>query len=453
MLWLVIAVLLAALVGLLIVTSIPRLVSAAPLPGAAQAGPNQPLQLEFSRPVDGVSVSARLHITPTVAVRLEQAGARLSFAPQPAWPSGQTITVTLEAGATASGLFAMPALQSFTWHFQVRPVMLAYLWPANGLADIYALSLESGKIERLTQDAGARDFQAAADGQWIYYTADLSGGGSRILRFRRGEASDRPAQPELVFDCPRAACRAPALSRDGSFVAYERAPQGQASSAAEVAVWVLDLKTGQARQAAAATETTRFPRWSQDGWLLVYNQTRQVYQAFPPGGGSSKDFPNQVGDPGDWQPGAPAFAASEFFEEVQNLLDTTSSGHLMLYALANPAAPTDLTQANNIEDTAPVFSPDGSRLALSRKYLDPQRWTAGRQLWVMDRDGQHARALTNDPFYNYYDMAWSPDGRQIAVVRFNQVTLTDPPELWTVQADSGEAIQLVIGGFAPEWIP
>jgi Tol biopolymer transport system component len=108
---------------------------------------------------------------------------------------------------------------------------------------------------------------------------------------------------------------------------------------------------------------------------------------------------------------------------------------------------------DNLEDTLPVFSPDGERLAFARKYLNQDEWTPGRQLWLMDMDGGNARSLTREPSYNHYDFAWSPLGNQLAFVRFNQTTMTEPPELWLVNDDGSQARLLVIGGYAPQWIP
>ena len=106
-----------------------------------------------------------------------------------------------------------------------------------------------------------------------------------------------------------------------------------------------------------------------------------------------------------------------------------------------------------LEDTAPAFSPDGNWLAFARKYLTLALWTPGRQIWLMRPDGTEARQVTNTPDTNHYNLAWSPDGSRIAYSRFNQNAPTDPPEIWLVDPTSGEEAQLVIGGYAPKWIP
>jgi Tol biopolymer transport system component len=113
----------------------------------------------------------------------------------------------------------------------------------------------------------------------------------------------------------------------------------------------------------------------------------------------------------------------------------------------------DLTQQEGIEDAAPAFAPDGASLAFARKYLDPQRWTPGRQLWLMRLAENVARPLTADPVYHHFDFAWSPDGGWLAYVRFNQTALTEPPEIWITQPLTGQTNLIIRGGYAPQWIP
>jgi Tol biopolymer transport system component len=71
----------------------------------------------------------------------------------------------------------------------------------------------------------------------------------------------------------------------------------------------------------------------------------------------------------------------------------------------------------------------------------------------MNSDGSDPHAITDEADYNHYDLAWSRDGQSLAYVRFNQVKLFDPPELWMMNIDGSNAVQLVIGGYLPIWIP
>jgi Tol biopolymer transport system component len=125
--------------------------------------------------------------------------------------------------------------------------------------------------------------------------------------------------------------------------------------------------------------------------------------------------------------------------------------HLTSYN-ADTGEVTSLTKEDYTEDFTPAFSPDGSRLVFARRYLDEERWTPGRQAWLLNVSGGDAHVLTHAPDYKYIAFAWHPDGDQIAAVRFNTTTLLDPPELWLLHLD-GSGYRLVVGGYAPQWIP
>jgi Tol biopolymer transport system component len=113
---------------------------------------------------------------------------------------------------------------------------------------------------------------------------------------------------------------------------------------------------------------------------------------------------------------------------------------------------TDLTRVSHVEDLSPTFAPDGRRLVFARRYLDEQRWTPGRQAWLMQVEGGDTHALTHAEDYKYIDFAWHPEEDQIAAVRFNTTFPLDPLELWLIRLD-GQAVKLVVGGYAPQWIP
>ena len=101
-------------------------------------------------------------------------------------------------------------------------------------------------------------------------------------------------------------------------------------------------------------------------------------------------FPNQTGQGGVWRPGGSQFLAPEIvFVDTGSSsvtgLEPRADSHLILYDLESQTTQ-DLTPGEGIEDTSPVFSPDGKFLAFARKYLDAQRWTPGRQLWLAQVD-------------------------------------------------------------------
>ncbi|MBN1665859.1 MAG: PD40 domain-containing protein, partial [Anaerolineales bacterium] len=163
-------------------------------------------------------------------------------------------------------------------------------------------------------------------------------------------------------------------------------------------------------------------------------------------------FPNQTGEPGSWHPhGQPFIAPEILFASVPNA-QALASSHLISFNWQTEKTQ-DLTPGEDLEDTAPAFSPDGDYLAFTRKFLDVLRWTPGRQIWINHLPSGESQQMTDEPEYNHFDLAWSPAGDQLAYVRFNQTTPTEPPEIWLMDPLTGRAIQIVIGGFSPQWIP
>ena len=448
------------LAGFLFVRNTPRLLEVIPKDGAQEVPATTPLRLRFSRPMLPASVEEHLAIIPLQAGSFSWEGTTLIFTPQSPWRSGATITVRLSAGARSAGWLPLALLSEQEWSFIISRPRLVYLYPADQPANLYALEPVSGAVEILSESLfGVLDFSVAPDGTAIYYSARNATGGSDILRLERRfeEAMRWVSTP--ILECPQALCRSPQPSPDGRWLAYERIPLAGSAPTLIPQVYLLALsQTGD----AASTQPegmpigdpqhlTRLPLWSPAGLLSYYDIRQKAFVLFNPQDGTSRTLPNETGEPGCWSPDGKAFVAPEilFLGGEQSGIATS---HLMRYERLSGSVQ-DLSQSPYLEDTSPLFSPDGTRLVLARKYLDAARWTPGRQIWLMSPDGKEVQALTNAPYFNHSSFAWSPDGRQLAYLRFNQEKLTDPPELWLMNADGSQPIQLVIGGYAPQWIP
>jgi Tol biopolymer transport system component len=128
--------------------------------------------------------------------------------------------------------------------------------------------------------------------------------------------------------------------------------------------------------------------------------------------------------------------------------------HLQRVATAD-GAQVDLSGDENllVEDTGPAYSPEGGWIAFSRRSLDPNTWTLGRQIWRMRPGGVDPTQLTDEPELNHGGLAWSPDGTKLAYVLFDQVNPSEPPEVWWRWADGREGGRVMAGGYSPVWIP
>jgi Tol biopolymer transport system component len=102
-------------------------------------------------------------------------------------------------------------------------------------------------------------------------------------------------------------------------------------------------------------------------------------------------------------------------------------GDLEIYAMpaVADAAPTQLTH-NDVLDTYPSWSPDGSRIVFQSNR------DGGSEIYVMDADGSDQVRLTNTDD-GETDSVFSPDGAQIAFTRWHGVPAV--PEIWVMDSD------------------
>jgi Tol biopolymer transport system component len=91
-------------------------------------------------------------------------------------------------------------------------------------------------------------------------------------------------------------------------------------------------------------------------------------------------------------------------------------------------------------ETQPAWSPDGRRIVFSRTAED----FSGRDIWVMGADGTRQTRLTNDPD-SENGPAWSPDGSRIAFGATGGV-------IHLINADGTNETALTEGGSA-DWSP
>jgi Tol biopolymer transport system component len=446
--WILLLGLLAsiAVAALALITGAPRLVEVDPAPGAGSIPTGAALHLAFTRPMEPGSVADHLRLQPDRTGQMEADGAAVRFTPDQPWPAGTTVTVTLESGAQPQGL-GLPLLSGQTWSFTIRQVALAYLWPSDAPADVYALDPASGEITRLTRSTrGVLDYQVSLSGAQIAYSAANLAGGSDVFLLERASG-----QARRLLDCGPIRCTLPRLSPDRTGLAYQLEPPG---GGAEIHLLALvEGGTGQDEQVAAFSRPSDVLDWSPGGVLLFHDMEQGVFVLYQPGEAARESFSNDTGQPGDWSPSGETYVAPKILlAETAGTDRQTIPSHLVRYDL-EPGLLTDLTRQLVTEDLDPAFSPDGETLAFARRYLDQSRWTPGRQLWLMGADGSNPRPLTNEPAFTHTDMAWRRDGSQLAYVRFNQVTLTDPPEIWMINADGSDPLRLVIGGYDPQWLP
>jgi TolB protein len=126
-----------------------------------------------------------------------------------------------------------------------------------------------------------------------------------------------------------------------------------------------------------------------------------------------------------------------------------SQADIFQLPLNQPNAPVRLTGTRNVENTNPVFSPNGNRIT----YVSGVQ--GHPELYIMNADGTGADVLTNYDFSdkNYRsDPDWSPDGLLIA---YQERINNDRFQLRTIRTTGSTPKQLTSDGEneQPSWAP
>ena len=235
----------------------------------------------------------------------------------------------------------------------------------------------------------------------------------------------------------------PVWSPDGEQIAFVRwrDPRG---------VWVIDADGSGARRVFDWSEA-RYPSWAPDGEQIVFTRqaggTEEREFCFrgrcftipartfwklgivDPGDGSFVEpLPNSdVSQTPDWSPAGDQIA----FDAVHGLMVQSVDGTIS-YQITDEA-----------NDTHPVWSPDGSKVAFTRRQHD--HW----EIYVVDvssganAGGGNVRRLTNTPPKANGEVAssaapaWSPHGDYIAFLtdRAASTTAGGQWEIWVMRAD------------------
>lgn len=459
---------LAALVSGLAVVFVlgrPLLTESTPRDGASGLSTRALIHLTFSQPMNPESVAGALAIDPETAGawQWDPSGKIATFVGEQPWPEHITVTVSLSGGQAANGL---PLFERRTWSFGVGGERVLFLYGLDTvIASVEAdsrLPLDKVEPDILAREPnGILEFDVSPAGGTIVYSAPRDDGGSD-LKLINVDGSDS----RVLLACPGESCRRPTFSPDGARIAFER--QGPTTDVAgqpsfgEPHVEVLALAQGTPVALSAAAGQTRDPNWARDGKLVVYDPGRQAFVVLDPTLGSPSYVPALSGQFGDISPDGSTLVFPELYTP---LTTTTTISTETLYApafsffsrlqavnLADNHA-TNLSGDAVVEDTAPLYAPDGQWLIFTRRGLTPDTWTPGRQLWRMRPDGREATPITNDPIAYHSAVEWSPDGTRLVYMRTDSSDPSRAPEIWISNADGTDAHAVVSGGFGPEWLP
>lgn len=451
----VLALILAILVVVLLGDHVGvQLLRSGPADVARSTGP---ITIQFSETMNRPTVEERLRLEPPVEGAFAWNGATVIFRPAEALLPGQEYTVILAAGAESDSGRRVLAEHRYT--FTVRRPEVAYLVPADATPqNIWIVDpADPASARQVTfSETGVYDFGVSPDGTQIAfaeYRGDTGTIDLKLLDLESGAVT-------LLVDCPASDCTTPTWSPNGDLIAYERVEVNDPFASAGVGqtrVWLIDLRPDPptTRPLFSNSQAIGYaPTWSPDGSrVAVFDSSSQGIMIYDLSQDSAAFIPSRHGSVGAFSPDGTRL----LFPDVILREGQGARTHLQIANLETQRF-TDLTDPDEpIDDERGVWRPDGQAIAVARRYLD-DRYTQGRQLYLIDADDGSAEPLVVDPAYYHGFFAWDPAGRQLVIQRFPQAAPQERaaeirPEIWVFEVESGGLIKVADNAFHPRWVP
>ena len=260
-------------------------------------------------------------------------------------------------------------------------------------------------LDDLAKVRSVSDPQRSPDGKWVAYTV----GSTDTEQDKRDTdiwmaSWDGKEQVRLTFSPDGES--SPRWSPDGRYLAFLASRGSEEEKKKGSQVWLLDRRGGEAQKLTDIKGGVGFFAWSPDGkrLVLVVDPVDPADEPEKLEGWKRKTEPPIVID------------RYRFKQDREGYLKRLYS-HLWLFDVETKKA--EALTSGSYEETAPAWSPDGTRIAFvsNRSTPDPDR-TEDTNLYVIEaKPGAEPRQLTTFPGPDEGRPAWSPDGQWIAYLQ------------------------------------
>jgi TolB protein len=413
-------------------------------PASGSVGMRGPFILQFPQNMQRASVEALFETQPAIDGRYGWDGRTLFFWPDKPLIAGQQYAVRLREGAvTEDGRIIRRGMEAL---YTVRQPEVVFMSPVTGNAEIWISSIDPAVMRPITSTGGSvYDYGVTADGEHIIYSARNQMTGLDLWMIDRNGENGR-----LLLDCGPDWCNNPALSPDGSRLAYARrsASVQPGGPPGVPRIWMLVMETGQTAPLYSDQDITGFdPLWSYQGnRLAFFDGANSGIRVLVIDKEDDLLLPSNMGAVGSWSPDGQRM----MFIDTEMALERP---YVIVYIadfrneMITPALSSELVRT---EYGKPVWSPDGEWIAIG---VRPLSGVSMQQIWIMRPDGSGLIEVTDDFLHVHTAYRWNPGGDALVLQRLNLSSSSSTPEVLVWQRDSGQFIRLAEDAGFADWLP
>jgi dipeptidyl aminopeptidase/acylaminoacyl peptidase len=278
---------------------------------------------------------------------------------------------------------------------------------------------DAGDVDGAVADAGPTAC-ALAGGQIVFET-DRDGDFEIATMFPDGSGF-APLTDTVWGD------RAPRWSPDGTAIAWQPSPSGEA------AIWT--MRADGTIPVMVGPPPSSAPTWHPVAARLAFLSSGDIFVVSADGSGLSPLTTTADASYPNWSPDGGRIVFSK----------SAGGSDLNIWSMTDNGADLEQLTSNTQQEVQPAWSPSGTSIAFLR-------YNGGGgyryDLWSMTATGANQVFLGATDVYGLRPLAWSPDGTRLAYVV--QVDTTSF-EVWTMNADGSERT-FVAEGSSPRWSP
>jgi Tol biopolymer transport system component len=411
-----------------------------------------PITLAFNEPMNADTV--QFEIDPPVVGQTAWIGQQLVFTPQVGYTPDVPYTVTVRAGAES--VTGRRLNEDFTLTFTANAPRVVYLAPATQDAapsNLFVIDPATGEIIQLTDSPYGVDFDysVSQDGTRIAFAQEEADTTMNIY-----VVNVESLAVQKITECLDARCLQPYWSPDGSRIVYAREELNSDIAGLQPGVarpWIVNLRDlSTAPMFRESVLLGKYPRWSPDGLqIAMYDRNQAGIVVYNINDGTSVLIPTLEGETGSYafDPRGERLIYPEFVQ-----MPSRFTASMKLADLSGGRGIIDLNPNNEpIEDYSPSWHPDGSRIALARRYLDGSNNSANPQVYIVDPDTGDVESPLLDDSYDHGAVSWSPQGDALLFQRYPYMDVDAVPSLWIYDLDDDTLVQIVEDAYRPRWLP